>query len=67
MDARITELETMVAFHERTIESLSSVLHEQQKALDELGRRLDHTESKLEEVEPSNIKDLADESPPPHY
>jgi SlyX protein len=66
MEARLIELETLVAFHEETITGLSSGLHEQQKAVDDLTRRLADAESKLREVRVGEM-DPADDPPPPHY
>lgn len=67
LESRITELETLVAFHEQSIETLTGNLHEQDRVIDALRKRLEALEGKVRGPEDANIKDLADESPPPHY
>jgi len=67
LEPRLIELETLVAFHEETITSLSNAMHEQQKAIDNLTRRLAQAESKLREIRVSDAMDPTDEPPPPHY
>lgn len=67
MEARLIELETLVAFHEETITEITSTTHEQQKAIDALTRRLTETETKLREIRVGDPMDPADEPPPPHY
>ena len=66
MEARLIELETLVAFHEETITDLGSAVHAQHVAIDDLTRRLAEAEAKLREVRVGEPMDPVDE-PPPHY
>ena len=61
-DDRITELEIKLMHHERLVETLNEVIIEQRAELDQLRRRLDGLERKLEDSgeEPANEQ-------PPHY
>ena len=47
-EARLTEIETLLAFQEQTIEDLSQVIRRQQAEIDELGRRLNLLVEKLQ-------------------
>ena len=47
-EERLTELETLLAFQEQTIEDLSQVIRRQQAEIDELGRRLNLLVEKLQ-------------------
>ena len=63
---RITELEIKFAHQEATIADLNDVILSQQKTIDSLELRLLKMETELKGLS-SNIKDAADETPPPHY
>jgi SlyX protein len=61
-DDRITELEIKLMHQERLVETLNEVIIEQRAQMDQLRRRLEGLERKLEDSdeEPTN-------EPPPHY
>jgi len=65
-DDRIIAIETRIAFYEKTIEELSAVIYEQQKEIDFLRRKFDELENFVS-AQNSDLKDMKDESPPPHY
>lgn len=65
--ARITELESKVAFQEVTIEELNQALINQQFAVDKMQLQLRQLAEKLQGLQPSNIASRSEETPPPHY
>ena len=67
LEARVIELECLAAFHEETITALNSGMYEQQRAIDDLLRRVEQAENKLREVRVGDPMDPAAEPPPPHY
>jgi len=50
--ARLTELETRLAFQDQTLEELHEVIYRQQGQLDEVARKLARLKSRLEETLP---------------
>ncbi|HHW7568478.1 TPA: SlyX family protein [Mannheimia haemolytica] len=67
LSARITELETKVAFQELVIEELNQALIEQQFAIDKLQTQIRHIAEKLKGDQVSQVASRAEETPPPHY
>lgn len=69
MEDRIIELETLVAFQEKTINQLSDVVHKQAVQLEDLERRMRLIEEQMRDViAPGQVTISADEEgPPPHY
>ncbi|RFA31250.1 SlyX protein [Alkalilimnicola ehrlichii] len=67
MDDRLVDLETRIAFQEQGIQDLEAVILRQQKEIEALTRRLEAAEQRLRAVTPSNLADLSEETPPPHY
>lgn len=65
--ARITELETKIAFQELIIEELNQSLVEQQFAIDKLQTQMRHLAAKFKSTQMSQIASQAEETPPPHY
>ena len=61
---RLVEVETKLAFQERTIAQLQEVLLDQQKQIDRLRLQLEKLRSRLDSA-PGD--DPRDEPPPPHY
>jgi len=66
MEDKITEIETMLAYQQKVIDELNEVVSEQTKDIMSLKNRLNATQKSLEEAN-SRIKDIEDETPPPHY
>lgn len=67
LPARITELETKVAFQELMIEELNQALIEQQFAVNKLQTQMRHLAEKLKGAQGSQIASQAEETRPPHY
>lgn len=63
----IEQLQMKVAFQEDTIESLNKALIKQQKQLENLQFSFKQVLNKLQAIEPSNMADEHEETPPPHY
>ena len=64
---RVTELECKQAFQEDLLETLNKIVIEQQQHIDILQEQIKIIYQQLKSLQPSNIADLADEVPPPHY
>lgn len=66
MENRFTEIETKVAYLEKTIDELNGVVTKQQDQIDLLNRQMVKI---LAEIQPflSQIRDRKDETPPPHF
>lgn len=67
LSARITELETKVAFQELFIEELNQSLIEQQFVIDKLQTQIRHMAEKFKGMQVSQVASPAEETPPPHY
>jgi SlyX protein len=65
--ARLTELETKIAFQEVVIEELNQALISQQFAFDKMQNQLRQLAEKLKGLQGSNVASRAEETPPPHY
>lgn len=65
--ARLTELETKIAFQEVVIEELNQALISQQFAFDKMQNQLRQLAEKLKGIQGSNVASRAEETPPPHY
>ncbi len=64
---RITELELLVTHLQRDLDALNSVVVEQQKQLDRLGKSLDKLDHQVEDMlDGGESRDLLTEKPP-HY
>lgn len=65
MDEHRIDLEAKLAFLERTVDALSTSMHEQAKTIDRLERRL----VRLEQRNASDVGPGVEphDSPPPHY
>ncbi|MBC7003493.1 SlyX family protein [Photobacterium sp. BZF1] len=67
LQARIDELEMKQAFQEQTIEDLNQALTEQQFLIDKMQTQLKFMVGKVKGMEPSNLANESEETPPPHY
>lgn len=63
----IEQLQTKVAFQEHTIESLNLALADQQKQIEKMQFQIKHLIDRVKQMQPSNIADQSEETPPPHY
>lgn len=66
---RINELEMRAVFLEETVEALNQQLAKLTQEFALAKEALRHLHHKLEQVQPNDsaIKDLSEETPPPHY
>lgn len=67
LTARITELETKVAFQEFIIEELNQSLIEQQFVIEKLQTQIRHIAEKFKGVQMGQVASQSEETPPPHY
>lgn len=63
----IEQLQMKVAFQEDTIEKLNEALARQQIQIDHMTFQLGHVIDKVKQIQPSNLADESEETPPPHY
>ena len=67
-DARLTTLETIIAFQEKAIHDLSAVLHQQQQELDKLKTQVRRiTERMAADEPPAPGEGMPAIERPPHY
>jgi len=64
---RVTELECRQAFQEELVETLNKIVIEQRQQIDILQEQIRILYYQIKSLQPSNVADLADETPPPHY
>ena len=66
MDEDLIQIQTQLAFQDRTIEKLNEVMTAQQRQLDEIEKQIKFLASKLRDVALSDQGE-SPEPPPPHY
>ena len=64
---KITNLEIKLAFQEDLVETLNLVIISQQQQLELLQQQFKLLYQQLKSLQPSNIADVSEEVPPPHY
>ncbi|PXZ06722.1 lysis protein [Gilliamella apicola] len=67
MNQQLELLETKVAFQEMTIEELNKMVVNLQADISKLKEQLMLLSQKLQATQASNIANLSEETPPPHY
>ena len=67
MENRVIELETRLSFQEDTIHQLNDIVTRQQSQIDSLLEQVNELQKRVQSTQTSNIKDAAEETPPPHY
>jgi len=67
MENRIINLETRIAFYEKTIDELNAVVFEQAKEIRILQQKMELINEMVKSSGNAILKDLKDETPPPHY
>ena len=67
IDERIMALEVKLAFQEDLVETLNQVIISQQQQLELLQQQFKLLYQQLKSLQPSNIADVSEEVPPPHY
>ncbi|WP_122665123.1 SlyX family protein [Pseudomonas viridiflava] len=66
LEARVTDLESRLAFQDDTIQALNDVLVTQQRALDRLQQQMAAMLKRQEEMG-SQFEMFGEDAPPPHY
>ncbi|MFK7702730.1 SlyX family protein [Pseudomonas caspiana] len=66
LEARVTELESRLAFQDDTIQALNDVLVAQQRSLDRLRQQFAAMLKRQEEMG-SQFEVFGEDTPPPHY
>ena len=64
---RLETLESRLAYAEYTVEQLNEEVTTQGRELDRLKHQIQLLVDKLQNVQPSQIASMAEETPPPHY
>lgn len=65
--SRLDNLETRIAYQDDIIETLNKALIDQWGKLDQAIVRIKVLEARIQEVQLSEVRDLSEETPPPHY
>ncbi|MCO7571367.1 SlyX family protein [Pseudomonas chlororaphis] len=66
LEARVTDLESRLAFQDDTIQALNDVLVSQQKVLERLQLQMSALLKRQEEMV-GQFESFEEEAPPPHY
>ncbi len=64
---RMDELESRLAFQDEHIQQLNDIITKLQLEVMTLNERLANSERRIQEITPSLLKSLSEETPPPHY
>lgn len=64
---QVSNLEIKLAFQDDLLETLNQIVIGQQKQLGLLQQQVQLLYQQVKSLQPSNIADLAEEAPPPHY
>lgn len=67
MEKRIIELESRAAFFEKTLNELSALVFGQSKEIGFLRQEIERLNETIKASGNNILKDIKDESPPPHY
>lgn len=67
MESRLNDLETKVAFQDELLETLNTIVAEQQQQLDLIQRELRLVYEQVKTLSPSDTANNDDQERPPHY
>lgn len=67
LQQRIEDLEIKMAFQEQTIDELNEALSQQQLLITKMLDQMKYVVGKVKNLDPSNMADASEETPPPHY
>ncbi len=67
METKITDLEIRLTHQEAAIEEMNGVLLKQHQLIESLRAELALLQRQLRDIGSSNVADVSQEPPPPHY
>ena len=67
MEQRLIELETKLAFQETTLHDLNDIVAAQQEKIDILQAAIQELHERMKSMGEETVRDLSEETPPPHY
>ena len=67
MEQKLTELETRITFQDQELQTLNEVIISQQKQIDQLVDQIKLLQDKMQDMNPSLLVPVSEETPPPHY
>ena len=67
MHDEIVDLQTRLAFQDGLLEELNQIITGQQKQIDRLETAVNALKAQLESLQHTQLMQLGDEPPPPHY
>ncbi|HAS27190.1 SlyX family protein [Vibrio splendidus] len=67
LESRVNDLECQLAFQEQTIEELNEALSQQQMLITRMQDQMKFVVGKVKNMDGSNLADVSEETPPPHY
>ena len=67
METKITDLEIRLTHQEAAIEEMNAVLLKQHQLIESLRAELALLQRQLRDIGSSNVADVSQEPPPPHY
>jgi len=67
MEAHIYDLQTAAAFHNESIESLEKTIATQHGEIQYLQKQIKILSEHIKSLKDEAVKDIRDETPPPHY
>lgn len=67
MQERLDELEIRYSHQEQGLEALTQQVLQQQKQIEVLQGEIDYLKSLVQEMAPSAVAPMSEETPPPHY
>jgi len=65
--SRLEEMESRLSFQDNHIQELNDIISKLQLEVMTIAQRLSDSERQIQEITPSLIKSLSEETPPPHY
>jgi SlyX protein len=67
MESRLNDLETRVAFQDDLLETLNTIVAQQQQQLDLMQREIRLLYEQIKSLSPSDIAGSTEQERPPHY
>lgn len=67
LESRLEEVESRLSFQDNHIQELNDIITRLQLEVMTMAQRLSDSERQIQEITPSLLKSLSEETPPPHY